>query len=327
MRPTSTLISAAWAGACLLAMPALAQDAAAPAADEPSALAPGAMGKGARTITEDDIVITGKAEAPPAEVRKQASAISRVTVKYREPLASFKDKVCPGIIGMPVEMAEIMVDRIRRNAEEVGLRTASLGKCAPNIYVIFVRNGQAVIKEMLKSQPWLLESLERSEQKALARDSGPVHSWTNTVVRSRQGDEMMGTKAGNATNVPILNVGQAQSHIFLSHRIDIANSVILIDIPAIDGLSVVQLADYVTMRAFARTNPVEGEQAVSTILSLFDPNENNARPYQLTDFDLAYLRAVYTGTDGLNAASKIAGINRELREIQLEAQNVSTPAK
>jgi hypothetical protein len=121
-------------------------------------------------------------------------------------------------------------------------------------------------------------------------------------------------------NGSVLNVGQAQSHIFLAHRLDITSSVIMIDIAAIDGMRVVQIADYVTMRTFARTNPVEGGSAATTILSLFDAG-NMARPRSLTDFDLAYLQAVYGGTDGLNAASKLASINSKLRAIQGKAED------
>ncbi len=113
------------------------------------------------------------------------------------------------------------------------------------------------------------------------------------------------------TKIPTLNIAQSQSHIFLAHRIDINKAVIMIDIAAIDGMGVVQLADYATMRAFAATNPVNGDAAASTILGLFDPAV--ARPRELTDFDLAYLRTVYEGVDSLNAASKLDSINSKLR--------------
>jgi hypothetical protein len=281
-----------------------------------SALAPSAMSKAPPLERDNDIIVTGKTEAPPAEVRNQARQITDVSGKFRSPLAMFQDKVCPGIMGMPADMAEIMVDRIRYNAERVGLATAKIGDCTPNILVIFVLNGQAVVKDLQKERPYFFNGLEFHEVKELANNPGPVHNWNNIVLRSRQGDELQGSRDADPTKIPVLNVAQSQSHIFMAHRLDIANAIILIDIPAIDGMSVVQLADYATMRAFTKTRPAKGELAASTILNLFDPDEAAAHAYELTDFDIAYLRSVYEGVDSLNAASKIAAINDKLRDVE-----------
>ncbi len=301
-RSFGTVISGALISAALFAaLPAFAQ------------FAPAGALK-AEEADPDAIVVTGKTEAPPAEVRKQAQSITQSGPRYNSVLAQFQDKVCPGVIGLPLELAEIMVGRIRRNAEVVGLGTAPDGKCQPNIIVAFVANGQQLIKEIAKREPTTFRNIDHADLTAMIRDDGPVHAWVSTVVRSRQGDELQGDNKGDLTKIPVLNVAQSQSHIFLAARLDITNSVILIVYPKIDGMSVVQLADYATMRAFARTRPVAGDAAASTILSMFDGDA--AKPRELTDFDLAYLRSIYGGIPNLNAASKLARINRELRQLQ-----------
>jgi hypothetical protein len=229
----------------------------------------------------------------------------------------FQSRVCPGIVGMPADMANIMVDRIRFNAERIGLSTAPLGNCAANILVIFVRNGHGVIEDLAKKPGGLLGNIKFADLKDLRADTGPVHAWVETEIRSRQGDTIQGNNEWDMTKIPVLNIAQSQSHIFLAHRIDINKAVIMIDLKAIDGMSVVQLADYVTMRAFAATNPVQGDAVASTILGLFDP-ESTAHPRELTEFDLAYLRTVYEGVDSLNAASKLSAITGKLRNVQAE---------
>ena len=291
--------------ALMMALPANAQ------------LAPAGVIRSAEPSADaDDIVVTGKTDAKPAEVRKQARAITPTGAIYREALAQFQDKVCPGIIGLPADLAEVMVDRIRRNAERIGLRAAPEGKCQPNIIAAFVLNGQKALQDLTKRQPQAFRRIPASEVSEMLRDKGPVHAWTNTEVRSRQGDTLQGDNSDDMTQIPVLNVAQSQSHIFLAARLDISNSIVLIDFPAIDGMSVVQLADYVTMRTFARTLPVEGDAAASTILSLFD--KDAAPPRELTDFDVAYLRSIYGSIASLNGASKLAHINRELRKAQAE---------
>jgi len=301
--------------ASLLAGAAHAQSDKAKSSGDGSALAPSAMTMTAGKPQDDAIVVTGKPEPKPAEVEHQANLVSHTNVKYHTPLASFQESVCPGIVGMPVSLAELMVDRIRDNAQRVGIEPGP-EKCRPNIMVIFVRNGQAVIKELARKEPYVFRNLEYSDLQDLMRDSGPVHAWVNKIVKSRQGDSLQGDNSGDLTQVPVLNVGQSQSHIFLAHRLDITNSVIIIDIPAIDGMSVVQIADYVSMRVFAETNPVSGDPAASTILTLFD--KNSAHPRAMTDFDLAFLRTVYSGANGLTAATKLASINTKLRQIKAD---------
>jgi hypothetical protein len=302
-----------FAGALALAGTARSQT-----ADEQSksALAPTSITQG-QPRSDDEIIITGKTEAKPAEIREQARSITRQSAKYNYPLAMFQARVCPGIVGMPAAMADIMVDRIRYNAERVGLETAPLGNCAANILVIFVRNGQGVIKDLAKKPEGLLGNIKFADLKQLKAETGPVHAWVETEVRSRQGDTMQGSNEWDMTKVPVLNVAQSQSHIFLANRIDINKAVVMIDLKAINGMGVVQLADYVTMRAFAATNPVKGDAAASTILGLFDP-EMTAHPRELTDFDLAYLRTVYEGVDSLNAASKLNSITSKLRAVRAE---------
>lgn len=300
------------AGALALAAPLHAQT---DQGQAKSALAPSLIGEGAPR-PDDAIVVTGKTEAKPAEIREQARVITRQSAKFNYPLAMIQSPVCPGIVGMPANMGEIMVDRMRFNAERVGLTLAPLGNCTPNILVIFVRNGQGVIKDLSKKAGGLLDGIKFADLKELLAERGPVHAWVVTETRSRQGDTIQGDNEWDMTKIPTLNIAQSQSHIFLAHRIDINKAVVMIDIAAIDGMGVVQLADYATMRAFAATNPVKGDAAASTILGLFDPGV--ARPRELTDFDLAYLRTVYEGVDSLNAASKLASINSKLRAVQAE---------
>ncbi len=266
------------------------------------------------------IVVTGKAEQTPEAVRKQARAITQVGgAIYHTPLPQFQDPVCPGITGVSREVAEVMVDRIRYNAEQIGLDTAREGKCTPNILVMFVANGQQAIKALARQRGYLFQRITMAELKAMVADAGPVHAWVNTTVRSRQGDELQGSADFDLMNPPRLNVAQSQSHIFLAHRLDILSSIVMIDLPAANGLSAVQLADYATMRAIVRTRPVTADASVTSILSLFDPA--GERPLTLTDFDMAYLRTIYGSIPNLNAASKLAHINKALRAQQAVRQD------
>jgi hypothetical protein len=82
--------------------------------------------------------------------------------------------------------------------------------------------------------------------------------------------------------------------------------VVLMDIAAIDGMTVNQLADYATMRGLAKTKGVSGNADYGTILNLFDPDA--AHQLELSNFDRAYLTAIYSNTPNVAAAAKFAAV-------------------
>ena len=99
--------------------------------------------------------------------------------------------------------------------------------------------------------------------------------------------------------------------------------VVLIDREGARDKSLVQLADYATMRSFARTRPAGGDAKLDTILALFDPD--HAPPAELTDFDRAYLRSVYREIANLPAAMKLLDVNDELDRVLAEEAAATRP--
>lgn len=93
----------------------------------------------------------------------------------------------------------------------------------------------------------------------------------------------------------------SDSRLFLASRLDITALVVVIDLAAIDGLSVDQIAAYAAMRVLARTRPARSGSA-------------SPRPAGLTRFDFAYLRSLYEAGSNVPAAVKIGGIARTLRK-------------
>jgi len=79
-----------------------------------------------------------------------------------------------------------------------------------------------------------------------------------------------------------------------------------------DGDRVVPGETIGEVRGLARTRPVEADGApVGTILALFDPSAEP--PAELTQFDRAYLGAIYRGLPNLTGIKKVHGVNREMR--------------
>lgn len=261
----------------------------------------------------DDIVVTGRVEAPPTttEVTSQARAITAPTALRHLPLPRFEDRLCPGIFGMKPDYASLMIDRIRANAERLDLwMSEDDGTCRPNFIVAFVDDGQAALAQIERNQGWLMQGLTTADRRELLAEDGPVRVWTTTQTRTRDGLPV--PRRETLDNPPTVSMWMAHSKIYLATREDITQVIVLFDRKDIYGKTLVQLADYATMRGLARTRPVDGDgQAMDTILALFDPD--GSPPLEMTQFDRAYLGAVYDNIPNIPGITKVLGVNRQLR--------------
>ncbi len=286
---TGLALRAAAACAALLPAAALAQDEAPPAE------------------ADSTIVVTGETPSE-QEVTRQAREITQSTSIRHAPLPRFQgDRLCPGIIGLKAEFASLVIDRIRANAGRFGLwMTEDDGTCQPNFIVAFVDDGQDVLHHIHDRWYWLFSDMPRHERIELLADDGPALVWTTTRVvppaTDLYGRQVRAMSSG----------GRARTA--LPVREDIVGVLVLYDRDDVRSMTLVQLADYATMRGLARTRPVDAEgQPMDTILTLFDPT--STPPAEMTAFDNAYLGSLYRGQTSVSGLTKVLGVERELRRL------------
>lgn len=285
------------------------------------------------------IVVTGQVEPPShAEVTDQAQNISIVGDPLHSPLPRFEDHLCPGVLGLKAEAAEIIVQRLRFNAEDLGIRLAEGdGTCKPNLIVAFVEGAQEQLATMARNNGYMFAGLSVTAQGELFDVSGAARVWTNTVTRTRDGmpvpssrdaassPERQGTTlAGTTQNgdsimgqtgtrlPPVAAMQAAHSRIFFPTREDIVSVLVLFERDAVRDKTLLQLADYATMRGLASTRETSGATATDTILSLFDGD--GPKPERMTAFDRAYLATLYEGMANRPAASKLADVHGEMEK-------------
>lgn len=264
--------------------------------------------------SRDNIVVTGRAEQEEPtkrDVTRQARDITAPGDLRHSALPRFEDRLCPGIMGLRTESASLMIDRIRDTAARLGLwLTEDDGTCSPNFIIAFVDDGQADLQRIADNSGWLFRDMSLVERRQLLQETGPVRVWTITQMRTRDG--MPVPRSNSLFDPPQVNAWMAHSKIYLPVREDITRVVVLFDKEGVKGKTLLQLADYAMMRGLARTRPVsESGQAMDTILALFDPS--GSPPLQLTEFDRAYLGAVYDGIPNIPGITKVQGVNRQLR--------------
>lgn len=261
----------------------------------------------------NEIVVTGDAEPPPRrEVFDQALEVSRVDPgrMYEESLARLTAPLCPQVVGLDGDLAQEMVERIRANAERVDVRLAR-GRCATNLLVAFADDGQMLLDELARRHPKVFALASAEERSELLADTAPVRVW-NVVEHKWASGAPLQYRRGR----PEMPSTKKPVGMILPTRKDIDFALVVYDREAVLGMTVLQLADYATMRGLSHTRPASGMQPMSTILALFDEESELApvdrEPAELTSFDLGYLRSVYFWRPNkpVPAVGRLLGVRR-----------------
>ena len=258
--------------------------------------------------TSPTVVVTGRRTSRAKALRHMTSAVTPV-VDASRPLARFQAPVCPQVDGLTTELNRAFADRIRADARLAGLEASGTG-CSPNLTVLIVPDGQAVVRELHRTRSAVFGQLDPVTIRRLAAQPGPAHLWTVTEVRSRDGDRIRGG-GGGSDDIGVLNVRNA-SILQAVTRTDVNGTVLLLDQPATVGKTINQLADYAAMRTIAQTRPVGGAASEPTILTLFDGGV--VPPRALTTFDTAYLQALYHGSAEYRPVTQVGIMNRAINK-------------
>ena len=264
-----------------------------------------------------EIVVTGREmDMSERTVTRQARTISRESDLRHTPLARFGEYACPGVGGLKLESAEMVVARIRFIAEDLGIPLHKAGDCKPNIIIMFTDDGRADLAEMERKTRAISLNVSQKEKRELLEVEGPVRVFN--VVQDRMRNGITLPKRRDLVNIPTGSQEGGQSLISRGIRRDITTSFVLFDRAAVKGKTLHQLADYAAMRVFAQTRDASGDKAPDSILSLFD--EDALPPDGLTAFDRAFLTTLYESQPYISGQGNLQRVAHVLKKQLSEAE-------
>lgn len=286
----------------------------------------------AQTASASDPSIVVRSERQPPtqrEIGEQARNISIIGSPLDNPLPRFADRVCPGVLGMKDEDAAYIIQRIRHNAEQFDIRLhEDDGKCEPNLIVAFVEDAQGQMAQLARGQGYMLAGMSVSARGELLDAPGAARVWTNTVMRTNTGAPAPSRNSKDTAPERVFSYNEdtgeafsmglppeargsaSHSRIYFPLREDIYSVLVLFERDQVRDKTLLQLADYATMRGLAFTRETRGEVPADTILSLFDGD--GPKPERLTAFDLGYLGSLYDGIANMPATSKLNNVRRHM---------------
>lgn len=245
----------------------------------------------ASAATDTEIKVRGeKVLEPPAII--QNLKILSAPDRFSDPLPRFYTPLCPRVAGIERALAEVVEERIRQNAELVGLDPAP-PNCVPNGIVIVLEQPRAMFEQLRNKRPGLIgpHELRDRSMRAIRADldaERPVVMWNHIVPFANNGIVLANGNFFQIVNgtVPRFanNAARAKDR-----------SVVIFDKRQLADIDTLQMADLASLyllgqpRHHIDINSVE----VPTLLTLFRDGPQEA-PTGLTEFDRAYLQGVYT---------------------------------
>ena len=255
---------------------------------------------------DDAIVVTGE--------RGKGSPEQRFVAAIAAPsnngqLARFTDKVCPRSFGLGGENDEALARRIRKVAAAAHVPVAD-ADCRPNLVVLFVQDRRQAIARWRVDRPDFFAGLAPSRIAALAGGGDPVASWQIVRVMGKDGRPI--GKADSDMYDYMVNEQTVPSRLVSSIQIEFSASFVLIEQKTIGNASLTQIADYAAMRTLANTDAkAAAAQRLPTILSLFS-NDGEPVPLSVTQWDLAYLTALYDSPLAVRASMQKRAMGKQM---------------
>lgn len=238
-------------------------------------------------------------------------------------LGVWRGGVCVGVVGMRPDAARFMADRVSGIAGELEIAVGRPG-CRPNILITASEDGDAMASELVASRRRDFRTGVGSADAGAAalhrfQTSGDLVRWWHVTlpVDARSGRPTVRLPGqepfksqGDRTRVqdfgPYGSLAYASS-LRRNTRDELYQAIVIIDIDALDVADFGQISDYVAVVALATIDANADWRGSGSILSLF--HDPDAAPSRLTDWDWAYLQALYRADqDRLTRQGNVAAV-------------------
>ena len=250
--------------------------------------------------------------------------------------SSFLDQIsrwgavlCVKTDGLAAGYNAFVTARVREVAGRIGLPLANTEDCAVNVSIIFTTHPQALLDHIRTERPELLGPHYPARRKDLATVRHPIQAWYATGTRDSRGRWSLDRYDWNE---PVPGEGPPVyytlgSHLRTGMTSEFASVVIVADIAKIQDREIGSVADYIAMTALARMKTVDKCQQLPSISNVFGACAEEFKAKALSDYDMAYLKAVYTTASDAPRRLQESGIGYYMVKILEDQVAAQKPAR
>jgi hypothetical protein len=276
-----------------------------------------------------DATITVTGQLPDKETLREAASTfvrSATVIPDEAQYARRNDPLCPAVVGIDQKYAGLVTAKIKAVAESVGVAVAPAG-CRANLLVNFTTDASAYLESARKKQPALLSALRPDERTALIANTAPIRWWygTNAIGSDKipialgqvNGGVLIATEGASPAVLPTSNKGTLRTYsaslIDTQLVVNLSSTAVLIDVEKASGVPLDSVAAYAAMVSLAQLKLTTDYSSYPSILAIFSgAKSRDEAPRDLTEWDYAYLRALYKIPANRTARAQRTGIYGEM---------------
>lgn len=267
----------------------------------------------ARPSADEPIIVQGT-----ADTHKQIDHyVDQLTaVQSDGQLGRFLAPICPKVLGLLPGEGDLVEQRMRKVAAAVGAPVAP-EKCQANIFVLIGSDKRASIEGVRKQYPGLVDGVPTASLKALETSPGPAASWQVVGLVGADGMPLASVRTSEGSDpVRVVKSFGWISRISRLTKPQFLVSIVVIETKALNGVDTRQLADYAVMRTLAPTDTTHKTAvAAPSIVKLFDAGVTpEIAPASVTWWDVAFLKALYSTDNEVNAAQQRGDIAHKMQK-------------
>lgn len=284
--------------ATMVSAPVLAQD------------APPAVEVESETIG-NEIIVEGYTE------KQVRNFLWRSIIETGSVIAKRSGAICVGIDNAPDVLAQPLRERIETNLRSLDIETLPQG-CRANSIIVFDRNAHGFVKWLEKQNAGAaFRALYLPEKRRLINPVRPVYNWH--VIKGAENSQFLGAgqpiSRQGAANTSFQGAGFNPGGRILASALpaDSRMTFSVVDYDAIDGITIEQLGDYLTMQMLVEFRPdMHGSVPPDSILNLFNAtgSDPDAAP-QMSALDRTILSEIYSARSSFRPGAVRASIARK----------------
>jgi hypothetical protein len=270
----------------------------------------GAPAQKAATSVEGLTVVAPRKYEPPHVQALNFVRSHGAPTKVLDQLARWTDPICPVTLGLSPEMNAFVSARVAALAAQAGAPLSKRPACKPNVEILFTDKPQDLVDQVAHKQSAFLGYHAASRDQALATVSRPIQAWYLTGTQNDNGQRSLDVAQGLTGNVTkaagpggdlsaMRGMAQTPEGCAGSHSTRclsslFVNVLIVADAKALDGRPIGPIADYIGLLALSQSRSLNGCDALPSILDLLSSGcGDRSKPDNLTEADVAYLKALY----------------------------------
>ena len=246
-----------------------------------------------KATVNDTITVTG-ARPDKKQIRKDARVfVGKATTTQFGQYARRNDPLCPMVVGINQDYADIVISKIRTTAQAAGVPLAS-GKCRANLHVFFTGNGNALLAKIAKDRPGVLGNVPPSERSGLINSAVPLRWWYTTQLKGSDRTPAAARDI-NKDYTNFLSLKSYSSSVIDSKIIiDLTSAVVVVDVNQATGFPLESIAAFAAMVSFAEFKSGKPYGEFPSILAMFTSGGKALDSERdLTKWDYAYVNALY----------------------------------